>query len=230
MAVRLTVIMIQSNPPTAGAQRMAEAVVGELIGAEGIDLTLIGPLSSLAETATDRLTLESISGDVAALDWQDPETIVRGLAAVNFLAHRAPHPHDDDVPTPAMGTAPALGSRRVYAFDMNRFRVAGELIEALKELNARRQVRTFTIGPGSIAPRSSDVPGANSHPATPPQVDQKVKIATSRSVTSQVIGVSGVTGSPEAGEVVPHSNSQASSPRTGLDLDDLLDQLDQADP
>ncbi len=134
--------MIQSNPPTAAAQRMAEEVVGRLIGAEGIDLTLIGPLSSLAETSTDRLTLESLSGDVAAMDWQDPAAIVDGLAAVGFHAQRAPHPHDDDAP------APSSANRRVFAFDMNRFRGPVELVDALRQLNARRQVRTFAIGAG----------------------------------------------------------------------------------
>lgn len=227
MAVRLSVIMIQSNPPTAGAQRMAEAVVGQLIGAEGIDLTLIGALSSLAETSTDRLTLESLSGDVAALDWQDPESIVRGLATVNFLAHRAPHPHDDDVPTPA------LGNRRVFAFDMNRFRSAGELIEALTQLNARRQVRTFAIGP-----RSLDGDDLNPHPsrqASPPPAAYEEQIVVSpgglsTGAVSPDVRSPGPTEPPGTGNDVPRSGSKADSTKSGLDLDDLLDQLDQADP
>ncbi len=75
MAIRLSVIMVHA-PPTAGAERTAQSVVGELIGLNGIDLTLVGPLAQLDETSTDRLTLASLSGDVAVLDWQRPEEIV----------------------------------------------------------------------------------------------------------------------------------------------------------
>ena len=57
MAVRLSVIMVHSPPPTSTAQQLAQGVVGELIGLPGIDLTLVEPLDRLQATSTDRLTL-----------------------------------------------------------------------------------------------------------------------------------------------------------------------------
>ena len=55
MAVRLSVIMVHTVPPTLAAGRTAEAVVGELIGRAGIDLTLVGPLAELGESRLEAL-------------------------------------------------------------------------------------------------------------------------------------------------------------------------------
>lgn len=212
MAVRLSVIMVQSRAPGAGAQRMADELVGTLIGAEGIDLALIGPLADLAETATDRLTLETLSGDVAVLDWQGPQEIVLGLTSVNFLADRARHPHDGDAPQSGQ-----VG-RRVFAFDMNRFQNAAELVTALRELNQRRQVRTFSIGLGGQL--ASEGSGASHAAPTQPSAQAHSGTPTAAS-EAQTSSSGGRTMAAEPGR-------QALPPR--LDLDDLLEQLDRADP
>lgn len=150
MAVRLSVIMVHSPPPTAAtaatAERMVESVVGELIGLSGIDLTLVGPIALLAETSTDRLTLDSLSGDVAVLDWQPPAESVADLASIGFEGQRSPHEHDPDVPPPA------ANSRRVYAFDLNQFSGAGDVVAVLSKLKSSRQVRTFSL---ELAPPAS---------------------------------------------------------------------------
>lgn len=227
---------------------MVEEVVGQLIGAEGIDLSLIGPLSSLAETATDRLTLETLSGDVAVLDWQEPEAIVRGLAAVRFEGQRAPHPHDLDAP-PQLSTG-----RRVFAFDMHRFSDPNALVAALRELNSRRQVRTFSIGIGSsrsstgISPppsgaaeprssaetaaggppssgeRESAAPPGDSPASSVPHSGSRGTASTARAdrSTSDAFGAQPSTGVP------PAAKPAADTP--SLDLDDLLDQLDRENP
>ena len=84
MAVRLSVVMVHSAPATPSAERVAQGVVGELIGLSGIDLVLVGPLDSLSESSTDRLTLSSIGGDIAMLDWRMP--LPREVA--RFAAHQ----------------------------------------------------------------------------------------------------------------------------------------------
>src|SRR6056297_1563232 len=76
MAVRLPVIMIHSPPGGSRWQSLGESIIGELIGRPGIDLTLVGRLSDLATGSTDRLTLESLRGDLVVLDWQPPERIL----------------------------------------------------------------------------------------------------------------------------------------------------------
>ena len=134
MAVRLSVIMVHSAPPTAAAastaDRMVESVVGELIGISGIDLTLVGPIASLEESSTDRLTLTSLSGDVALLDWQPPPAAVADLTSVGFEGQRSPHSRDSDVPPPEANL------RRVYAFDLNQFSGASDVIAALSQLKS----------------------------------------------------------------------------------------------
>jgi hypothetical protein len=227
MASRLSVLMIQSKPPTPSAQRMADEVVGNLIGAGGLDLMLIAPPASLAETATDRLTLETLTGDVAVLDWQDPERIVLSLASVNFRGHRTPHPHDLDATlaatsSPAVASSPAAAApRRVFAFDLRRFAGSRELIDALQELNSRRQVRTFGIGIVSRIPQAD--------------ADQRKAPSAQLPATDQADTVSGAE---RTGPPLRQSSSQATvqpagkevRPAGALDLDELLDQLEQADP
>lgn len=161
MAARLPIIMVQTRPPTAAAQQRAEQIVGELIGINGIDLTLVDPLPSLAENSTDWLTLSAVSGDVAVLDWKSQDQLLSELANVGFQGQRSLHEHDRDAP-PA-----AAGSRRIYAFDLTRFGSAADLISALERLLSSRQVRTFSLGlvatPGT-AQNSPSPPNARPQP------------------------------------------------------------------
>ncbi len=163
MPVRLSVIMVHSPPPStrqvpqdqkpkrASPERMAEAVVGELIGLSGIDLTLVGPIAQLPEASTDRLTLESLSGDVAVLDWQSPPHTLAALASIGFQGERSPHACDRNV------AAPPANLRRIYAFDLNEFSQSSDVIEALSQLKSSRQVRTFSL---DLAPRTTTLPDA----------------------------------------------------------------------
>lgn len=230
---------------------MSEEIVGQLIGAEGIDLTLIGALPGLAETSTDRLSLESLSGDVAVLDWQTPDAVVTGLSSAGFRGQRAPHPHDTEAEMPPPGI------RRVYLFDLHRFRDAGELVGALRQLNARRQVRTFSIGFGgapSVSPnRDSREPkviappidraGSGAEPATARRAqDPSSDVGNEPGVAGEAASSEGVarpepvnsptgtTAGPRPatpGEKRSEGTSQDAS--AVLDLDDLIDQLDRAD-
>lgn len=162
MAVRLSVIMVHSTPRSATAQQLAQGVVGELIGLAGIDLTLVEPLGQLKEASTDRLTLDSLSGDVAVLDWHRPAEIAALLAGLGFSGARAPHANDLSVPPPPPRT------RKIYAFDLSDFSTTEDVIQALTRLNEDRQVRAFTLGP---LPISSSRPGdghESARPSDPP--------------------------------------------------------------
>ena len=202
MAARLTVIMNQTAPAAAPAQRLCESVIGELIGRPGIDLVLVASLRGLAGDATDRLTLESVAGDTAVLDWQSPSETCRDLAEINFAGSRWPHASDPDA------APPEQKSRRIYAFDLSRFETADAVCSALAALLSSRQVRTFTLGvPGEQPSRtvSSTKPAAAVQPQPRPQ----------RPVAKQE----------------PDFQPPASAPATtkSLDLDALVDQLDEFD-
>ena len=159
MPDRLNVIMIESAPQAGSARRMSEAVVGELIGLAGIDLTLVESLARMSETSTDKLMLDGITGDVCVLDWQSPESMIASLHDKGFAGQRSPHPHDVDAAT-SMSSSADRPMRRIYAFELNRFSDAKTLCEALMDLRAVREVRTFSLGaPSSTTPPAAEKPG-----------------------------------------------------------------------
>lgn len=211
MAVRLTVIMIENAPPTAKAGRLAEDIVGHLIGRPGIDVTLIRSLSDLQAGSTDQLTLDSITADAAVLDWQSPESIVRLLNEVGFAGVRAAHRFDSQAP------AESTGGRRIYGFDLTQFSEASELTKALDILKSERQVRTFSIA--ALAPPSSKSTAPN--PLSPPS-----QSPTSSATVAQNQSVKPVAKTGPDDRSGPATDRQIVS---DIDLDDLIDQLDQSD-
>ncbi len=216
MAVRLSVIMIHTPPATASAQQLSEAIIGELIGRPGIDMTLVGRLSELGDGSTDRLTLESLAGDVAVLDWQSPEEIVTALAGIGFDGERSPHPDDPD-PAPV-----APPTRRIYAFDLRRFDRAGALCEAVLQLLASRQVRTFALGtPPSMAAPTQSTPAQNQAAGRPSGATRSgAKLEPRQRPTRPDVAEPRQSASPTTG----------STGNTRVDLDALVDELDQIDP
>ena len=213
MAVRLSVVMVHTPPPEAGASQLAEAIVGELIGMPEIDLTLVGNLVKISTDSTDLLSLETLTGDIAALDWQPPAGIVAALGELGFKGSRTPHPDDPAAP-------PAEPSRRIYAFDLNQFSDARSVCDAVAELKQQRQVRTFTLSPAvgaKAATESSSATKVNTpdRPKITPKPDFGVPAAESPSVGS-------VDGSNDP--------RPAAHPHASGDLDDLLDRLEELDP
>ena len=68
-----------------------------------------------------------------------PAEILALLTSIEFDGQRSPHQHDREVP------APPANSRRIYAYDLNKFSRADDVIAALSRLNADRQVRAFSL-------------------------------------------------------------------------------------
>lgn len=246
MAVRLSVVMVQSTPPTPNAERVAEAIVGELIGLSGIDLTLVEPLDQLGTASTDHLTLSSLSGDIAVLDWQTPEQTDRAFSRLGIEGKRAPHPHD------AAAAASPQTQRKFYLFDLNAFEDAKAVLTALQELNASRSVRTFSLGLGRTSNTQLPVAGPTSKTTTNmnEQAGSGISGAT-RPGAESATGRSEETGASaafESSDKTPGSVSASTSGRrtvdqttaasshhssgadSDLDLDELIDQLDQLDP
>ncbi|QDT04076.1 hypothetical protein K227x_24640 [Rubripirellula lacrimiformis] len=212
MAARLSIVMVHSAPPTAAAQRVSEVLVGELIGRPGMDLVLIGPIESLPAESTDRLTLDSISGDVVVMAWRPIEQTMADLAAVNFAGHRSPHEHD------LQATATANGDRRIFAFDLSSFAEADPILLSLQRTLQSRGVKTFAIG--SLA-----------KPITAPSKPVAAKPVTAPTAAATK------TAAPNKAEPEGDSQKQSAAPpaqstaaKSGrIDLDELLDQLDQSD-
>jgi hypothetical protein len=213
MAVRLSVVMVHTPPAAANASQLAEAIVGELIGMPEIDLTLVGNLASISSESTDLLSLETIAGDVAALDWQPPAGIVSALGELGCEGSRTPHSHDPDAPS-------AEPTRRIYAFDLNRFPDARSVCDAVAKLKSQRQVRTFTLSAGAgsnVATNTSSATKVSTAemPKNAPKPDFDVS-----AVEPPSLGTGGGSNDP-----LP-----AARPHASRDLDELLDRLDELDP
>lgn len=200
MAARLAVVLINA-PPIAAAQRKSEQIVGELIGSPGIDLTLLGNLDLISDDSTDRLSLETLTSDVAVLSWQAPETTIADLEAIGFQGSRAKHSWD------STAESPASNQRRIYAFNLTEIPDAQQVIKALQILREDRQVRTFALNLGTTA----QPPLSRSQPKSTPQG-------------------STLSSNPKTGEALPPSTLQQTSAPSEMDLDDLIDQLDNLDP
>lgn len=222
MAARLPVIMIQTPPASLASQHLGESIIGELIGRPGIDLVLIGRLSDLREGATDRLTLESMAGDAAVLDWQSPQAIVAALAELGFHGERAPHADD---PSPAPVT-PLV--RRIYAFDLNRFDRAEALCDALMKLLASRQVRTF--GLGSVAEGSTSAANGRPRKVGPGQDAEGKMVTPPQKPPSYRPKDPPLPANPLPANPAVSSSRERKAPASDGDLDALLDELDQLDP
>ncbi|TWT91312.1 hypothetical protein [Stieleria varia] len=221
MAVRLNVVMVQSPPPLPGASVIAETLVGELIGRPGIDLILVERLDRITESSTDHLTLHSLQGDVAVLDWSSAAEQQTALAQIGIPLRVAPHSLASDSPEPDSNrSVPATvnGSRRLYGFDLSTVQNADRVIKALLELQQTRSVKTFSLGNIPViqktAPQKTSDATANTSPAS-----SKISAATTQSPHSP--------SNRKSNANHPTSTSRPSNDDESLDR--LLDELDELD-
>ncbi len=208
MAVRLNVVMNQTPPANASAQRLGEEIVGEMIGRPGIDMVLVSAASLDDPQTTDYLTVESLSGDFVYLDWKTPAASIEMLARCHIQGRRAPHANDQNASFDAESTV-APSTRRIYVFDLNGHSSGGTVCRAVMDLLSLRQIRTFSLGmqqPGAAtrvpAARSSVMPAAKIEPM---------------SIVADTAG-STTAGPPNGGRV-------SSRALTETEIDRLVDQL-----
>ena len=223
MAVRLNVVMVQNGSAGGAAQKLTEAVVGELIGMPGIDLTLIDRLDQIDPNSTDQLTLDSISGDVAVLAWQPVVASLRALTAIGFKGTRARHAHDAQAPS---GASVPDGSRRIYGYDLSEFDSQQPVCAGLKELLASRQIRTY--GLDSLILNRAPIPeqaAIPEHPTGQPSGQPTPPAGPAAKPAGAPAPISEAARAPAEDPQPPGPRA-----RQPLDLDDLVDQLDQLDP
>lgn len=201
--MRLPVILVQ-NPPAVGAA-LAEALVGNLIGRAGLDLTLVDRFDSLSSDSTDRMTLDGITVPSAILDWRTPEEMLVALSSIGFTGVRAAHELDS-------GTQGETGGsqRRLFLFDLTKHKDAMTIVAELDRLRKSLSVKTFSLG--SIGTKSDDTPVAEAG---------KVEIKLAKDVEP-------------AGDSIRSKESisavaEASVTRSDEHLDALIDQLDELD-
>ncbi|TWU34200.1 hypothetical protein [Novipirellula artificiosorum] len=246
MATRLTVVMVQSPPPSSTADfeptdpaaskncsslQSVDRIVGELLGAAGIDLMLIGRPEQIAPDSTDHLSLELIQGDVAILDWQSPSALCEAFAELGLRGARFPHPHDEQTAKPT-----ANRSRRLYAFDLRQFGSPQAIRNAMQELLNEKQVRTFSL----IADREGQSTAARERRTEPSQTDRSTPPITVRTsppqhTTASVLPLRHTNGGPAGGYRETSNEGSKQQPKEARPqqppdaLDALVDQLDHFD-
>jgi len=249
MAVRLSVVMVHSTPATSTAESVAQGVVGELIGLSGIDLILVAPLDSLTETSTDRLTLSSLGGDIAVLDWRLTKVMQESLKRIGVEGVRTRHAADPDVSADAVNSdASDAQSRKLYLFNLTEFTTAEAVISSLTKLNEARAVRTFSLAPIVKRPRAGE-PAQSGGPAGGSEAasgmpssetrGEKTRTETGGEKTrteptnrDDMLSQQSPAGSSvQEQTATPTQRTPAVSPDCDdHDLDALIDQLDQLDP
>lgn len=201
--MRLPVILVQ-NPPAAGAA-LAEALVGNLIGRAGLDLTLVDRFDSLSENSTDRMTLDGITVPSAVLDWRSPEQTQDILTSISFHGVRTPHRLDPLVPSGS-----GESNRRLFLFDLTEHRDALSIVAELDRLRESLSVKTVSLG-STVATKSLDG-GRSVVPARRPPLDVLPMHVPHPSEDSS-----------------PPTNTARGVVRSDENLSQLIDQLDELD-
>ena len=224
MPKRLPIVMIQSRPPQSSGEQLADDIVGNLIGAPGKDLMLVAPLEKLSADSIDRLTLESLQSDAVILDWKTAEDVITSWKGLGLSGSRAPHELDASV-----ASVPAQ-QRRLYIIDLRTVRSYEHLLAVLAQIQAAGEVKIFSLLPGP--------PGLQQAKASSSPELQKASVESRGVESSDSSG-----GNDQDAKLLPASDAILGSEtpqnyQTGshtsrenkLDLDDLMDELDKADP
>ena len=219
MAPRLTVIISQSETRDVHRAELEEALVGEMLLADGIDANLVGPISTMRDDSTDRLCIGGFQGSVAVLSWLSTAELAEHWLRLDLGGQVRP-----------FGQAPAQhGVRSVVHFQLLETSTAASVIEQLQKLQADRAVKTVGIM-GIAPPASSDEP-IETENATDNQTASSTRAA--QTVPAQPHA------SPEQQTDLPmvegaatraHQYRQGQDENTEFpELDDLVDDFDSLD-
>lgn len=114
-------------------------LVSELLGAPGMDLSIIAALGQLSDNHTDRLVMEGLQGDFALLGWESPNELIAHCQRLSISGSRAPHQLDADA-------AHEPQTRRIYAIDL-RGQQAQTVFTALQQILQSRRTPTISLLP-----------------------------------------------------------------------------------
>lgn len=219
MAARLNVLLVQSPRMSPLQSNINAALTVQLMGVPGLDLAILGSLAA-EMPSTDRLLLESLSGDLAIVDWRGPEETLLALEQLGIAGSRAPHRLD-----PASGQPPP-GARRLYLVDLRRGDSPTEVLASLQAILASRRVVTVSLGaparePAAPTPTIPPSPARTFEPAvSPPAVSPAStdEPATLKPASQPSGPAPGATAGPRGGVRRPQES----------DLDALVEDVNRA--
>lgn len=159
MSIRLSIVLTQASGSDSDLESQ---LVSELLGAPGMDLSIIAALGHLSDNHTDRLVMEGLQGDFALLGWESPGELIAHCQRLGISGSRAPHQLDADAPhTPQ--------TRRIYTVDL-RNQKAQTVLATLQQILQSRRTPTISLLPTpgtSPAPLGAGKAKSTTAPTTP---------------------------------------------------------------
>ncbi|HBJ39154.1 MAG TPA: hypothetical protein DDZ51_31290 [Planctomycetaceae bacterium] len=213
MAVRLSVLLVQSSRMSGLQSGINAELVFQLMGVPGIDLSIVNSLNPAEIAETDLLLLSSLETDLAVLDWRDADDSLAALATLGVVGARSPHQLDPHTP------AAMPGARRIYLVDLRSGDPPSSVVNAMKQLLDQRRVVAVPLLIGGLAkPKSLPVTQPES---PPPSAAPKTRFPMNQSAVKPVASNHMIQASG--------SNAVVQSEPSDRDLDALVDDLNASD-
>lgn len=157
MPHRLTVVVSQSRSQNPKKRALEEALVAELLGRPGVDVTVVPHLYDLKADGTGMLCLTGIGGDVVVCSWLFPRAAhwvldrngIRGREGVSLLKSLGEDEEDvaakeeTDEDKPRVIDQLDLPSRRVYCLDLRAYDTASVFLEEIGRI--AEELKTPTV-------------------------------------------------------------------------------------
>ncbi len=226
MAVRLSVLLVQSSRMSGLQSGINAELVFQLMGVPGIDLSIVNSLNPAEIAETDRLLLSSLETDLAVLDWRDADDSLAALATLGVVGARAPHQLDPHTPVAEPGT------RRIYLVDLRSGDTPPAVVNAMKQLLDQRRVVAVPLVIGGLPMLKS---------LAVPKLSPSLPVAMSKPrlpITESTLPLSAPTCDAEQGRLpvvgtnalqINGSKAVAAREPSDHDLDALVDDLNAND-
>ena len=164
MAHRLTVVVSQSRSQNPKKRAVEEAIVAELLGKPGIDVTVVPHLYDLKSDGTGMLCLTGITGDVVVCSWLYPRAArwildrngIRGREGLTQLKSlgedgedEEPTESDNDVAAddkPRVIDRLEMPSRRIYCLDLRAYDSAEPFLGEVTRIAQELRTPTVELG------------------------------------------------------------------------------------
>lgn len=165
MAKRITVVVSQSQSNHPKKRSVEEAIVAELLGDPGIDVTVVAHLYDLQPDGTSMLCLSGITGDLIVCSWMFPRaarwTLDRndirgqeGTTLIKSLGESEDDNSDSDNSEVGEGVADekrhviddrSLPQRKLYCLDLRTHDSATPYLEEIRRIAAEQQTDTVDL-------------------------------------------------------------------------------------
>ena len=204
MAVRIPVVVSQSERRSGAMADYEEQLITRLIFENGLDATLVADLKSIGIDTTDHLCIEGLKGDFAIATWESKDYICEHL-------HRLGVESVDLVPTDG---SPKHSSHRngqpaktIFFIALSTSSPIEKTISVLQGLREARSVPVFSLG------------GIKQRPEPSPATTLKSNVVSISPLVSQASLKSNQDASP--------TNEQSNLNVTHLEHDDSFPEIDQ---